>query len=756
VDVARGPSELPVMIAERYQILRWLGAGGMGNVYEALDTELDERVALKVVKRGLSDMSLERFRREVKLTRRIQHRNVARMFDIGEHAGDKFLTMELVDGEPLTRLGRPLAWPQMREIALQLCAGLEAAHTTGVVHRDLKPDNVLIECGTQRVVITDFGIARSRDESGMTQAGAVLGTPRYMSPEQLTGEEVDLRADLFSLGVMLFELACGTRPWAGGSAVEIAIAQATEPAQRLRANLPAEIIGVIESCLSIDPTARPASARAIEAVIVDAGDVTTRRESRPSIVPSPAQPRRTSTLAVLPFHSVADVQDLADWLHEDLVDTLSMTPELRVRPARTSLAGSELDPRELGRELAVDHVVDGSVRRIPTGLRVSARLIAVADGFQIWARRWDYSESEVLNMTNQLAREIAQALSSTTAATVVSTATDPRAIELYLRARGELRRFWGVHAQNAALLLAQALEYAPDSPEILGAFALASTQAWVRSGDPSLLAPARQAVERASAARLGEADLAAALLRMSEGDIEGGASALAAALPRAPMSAPAHETTARILAEVELVAEAVLHLDVAAGLDPGRARMVELDLGRIEGLEGDWAAADRRIASLCADPDPAVSQLGAMTESRLAGWRGDPKRSLDAARRLGDRVDERDGMYGFLARYVAGEPFDHERWATLIGNISSPHKPRRMQLSHLQRAAEIALLVAEVPAAIDAIKRANGLGLIDIVWFDRCPLLAPVRASPDGFAIRDSLAARAGRVRDAFVAATRV
>src|SRR4051812_27331407 len=134
------------LVAGRYRIVRWLGSGGMGRVYEALDTELGEPVALKVLRSGLSDEAIERFRREVKLTRRIQHRNVARMFDIGEHAHDKFLTMELIEGVPLTReLGTEMAWPRLHDLAIQLCAGLAAAHDAGVIHRDLKPDNVMIE-----------------------------------------------------------------------------------------------------------------------------------------------------------------------------------------------------------------------------------------------------------------------------------------------------------------------------------------------------------------------------------------------------------------------------------------------------------------------------------------------------------------------------------------------------------------------------------------------------------------------------------
>ncbi|MDQ3370026.1 MAG: serine/threonine protein kinase, partial [Myxococcota bacterium] len=245
------------VVAGRYRIVRWLGGGGMGRVYEALDIELGERVALKVLRANLSEEAVERFRREVRLTRRIQHRNVARMFDIGDHHGDKFLTMELVQGEPLTReLAARMAWPRLQQLAVQICDGLAAAHAAGVVHRDLKPDNVLVERGTDRAVITDFGIARSGDDASVTQVGVVIGTPRYMAPEQLAGiPDIDARADLFSLGVMLYELACGARPWAGDNPIAIAVVQATHPPRPLHApHVPVELVELVMSCLALDRT----------------------------------------------------------------------------------------------------------------------------------------------------------------------------------------------------------------------------------------------------------------------------------------------------------------------------------------------------------------------------------------------------------------------------------------------------------------------------------------------------------------------
>jgi hypothetical protein len=217
------------------------------------------------------------------------------------------------------------------------------------------------------------------------------------------------------------------------------------------------------------------------------------------------------------------------------------------------------------------------------------------------------------------------------------------------------------------------------------------------------------------------------------------------------MSGPAHETAARILVEVERVADGIAHFETAIALDPGRARIIEMDRVRIEGLAGDWASAERRTAVLSADPDPAIAELGAICASRLAKWRGDRAEALAAARRLGARIDERNGMYGFLARQLAGEAFDRDRWSTMIEGIVVLEKPRRQQLSLLQRSAEIALLVGEVAAATEVIGRAIELGLIDIMWFDDCPLLAPVREGEGGSALREVLAERAARVRDAFL-----
>ena len=220
------------VLAGRYELLGLLGVGGMGAVYRAHDRELDEEVALKMLRPAFlaSAGALARFRREVKIARRVTHRNVARTFDIGQDGTSRFLTMELIDGPSLGRRledGGALGVEEALRVAREICDGLEAAHAVGVVHRDLKPDNVLL--ADDRVVVTDFGIARiDRGDGGATGA-AIVGTPAYMAPEQVLGQPADARADLYALGLVLFEMLVGRRAFDGDTPLGVAAARLVEP-----------------------------------------------------------------------------------------------------------------------------------------------------------------------------------------------------------------------------------------------------------------------------------------------------------------------------------------------------------------------------------------------------------------------------------------------------------------------------------------------------------------------------------------------
>ena len=263
-----GASELRTLpegfeIGSRYTVVKLLGRGGMGAVYLVHDRELDRNVALKVIRPDLAEdpATLERFKREIQLSTVVTHRNVLRVFDLGEGAGIRFVTMQFVDGEDLASLlkreGR-LPTERILGIFRQVCQGLEAAHERGVVHRDLKPQNVMLD-RDGNVYLTDFGLAKSLAASGMTETGALLGTPFYMSPEQVRGEPADHRSDIYSVGIILYEMATGAVPFSTGSAYQVMMQRLhrpPRPVSEVNPDFPAHLRKVLERCMATDPAAR--------------------------------------------------------------------------------------------------------------------------------------------------------------------------------------------------------------------------------------------------------------------------------------------------------------------------------------------------------------------------------------------------------------------------------------------------------------------------------------------------------------------
>jgi serine/threonine protein kinase/tetratricopeptide (TPR) repeat protein len=251
------------VLGERYEILKMLGEGGMGTVYKARDREVDRLVALKVIRSELANKPeiLRRFKQELILARQVTHRNVIRIFDLGNADNVKFITMDFVDGRDLKSViseRRKMPAGDASDIIRQICLGLEAAHNEGVVHRDLKPQNIMLDV-QGRVYLMDFGLARSMELVGMTRTGALLGTPAYMSPEQAKGEKVDSRTDLFALGVIFYEMLTGVLPYRADSMMATLIKRSKEmatPPNHLEPSIPAKINDVVMKCLQINPERR--------------------------------------------------------------------------------------------------------------------------------------------------------------------------------------------------------------------------------------------------------------------------------------------------------------------------------------------------------------------------------------------------------------------------------------------------------------------------------------------------------------------
>src|SRR2546425_4203842 len=267
---AKGQVEPGSVLGERYEILQLLGQGGMGAVYKARDIELERTVAVKVIRPDLASHPeiLRRFKQELILAREVTHRNVIRIFDLGQASGVRYITMEYVEGRDLRALlheKKKLTPEEAVPIFLQIAAALEAAHHAGVVHRDLKPQNVMVD-KEGRVYVMDFGVARSLETPGMTQTGALMGTPEYMSPEQAKGLKVDARSDLFSLGIIFYEMLSGVSPFEADTAMATMFKRTRERAVPLAeawSGVPVFLSDIVAKCLEIDPEQRYPSARAI-------------------------------------------------------------------------------------------------------------------------------------------------------------------------------------------------------------------------------------------------------------------------------------------------------------------------------------------------------------------------------------------------------------------------------------------------------------------------------------------------------------
>lgn len=456
-----------------YQITSQLGEGGMGVVYEAEDTNLGRRVALKFLTPAMAgdENLLQRFQREARAASALNHPNICTIHGIEQHENDHFIVMELLDGEPLAeRIRRgPLDIDSLLTLGVQIVDALESAHSKGIVHRDLKPANMFVTSRGQAKIL-DFGLAKidrqKPDASSniptaiadeLTSAGATMGTIAYMSPEQARGEITDARTDLFSVGTVLYQMATGVLPFQGDTSAVVfdsILNRDPTPVTQVNPSLPPELGRIIGQALEKDRDLRYQSATDLKTALkrlkrdLDSG----RHSGESAAIHSTRSPQAVHehSIAVLYFENLSGMKEdeyLRDGITEDITTELSKIRRLKTfsRAMVLNYRDKSVTAGQVGKELGASYVLVGSLRRAGNRLRINAQLVDAATDFPLWSERYDREMADVFEVQDEIASKIAAALRITLSpqeqeALAAKPTENLQAYDLYLRGRNYARR----------------------------------------------------------------------------------------------------------------------------------------------------------------------------------------------------------------------------------------------------------------------------------------------------------------------------
>ena len=764
--LARQSEESPLRGQQigNYRIVRRLGRGGMGEILLAEDLVLERRVALKLLPPDLAESPdrLERFGREIRTVAALNHPNIVTVHSVEEVDGLHFYSMELIEGRTLTSVleSGALSLGQLLEIAIPLTDALRTAHEQGIVHRDLKPDNVMIT-DDGLVKVLDFGLAKAAaklpaegDLNGptehLTAEGTMIGTLPYMSPEQLRGDDLDQRSDIFSLGVVLYEMACGRRPFGGRRAVDLLssiLKDSPRPITEIDPQQPRQLWGIIRHCLEKDAGARFQTSRdvlnelrdlrreevsearlpgrgasgarrrwlevprwaawAVAATLVMAALVVWWSPDRIE-PPKPAAAESIDSLAVLPLRDLSDdprEDYFSDGMTEELITNVARREGLRVI-APTSilpLKGTDRPLAATAARLGVDAIVEGTVQRTDERVRISAHLVRAASGDVLWAESYDQALEGVLELQSRVARAIAAEIQREIIGGSTSTRDrqiDPAAHEAYLKGRF----FWNQRHPEA---LRKAIEYLNRAVEIDPTFApahAAIADCYNLLG--SVLYPVmdpREAMPRAHEASQRALDLDPDLaeahaslghyLHVYEWDRQAASEEFNQALELNPNYATAHHWYSILLTFEGEHDRAIEHARTAVELDP-LSIIITLNLGvRYFYARDPDRALEQFNMALDLNPDFFLTHLFL---GRLHQMDGDQKAAIREF-----RVSRRQSNNGTLATAFLANAYAH----------SGDSKRAMELLADLQLIAESTF----VPAHIFAIVY-EGLGDTDMMF----------------------------------------
>jgi serine/threonine-protein kinase len=637
---------VPAETISHYRIIRKLGSGGMGDVYLAEDTNLHRPVALKLLPEelGADPQRKARFLREAHAASILSHPHICVIHEAGETAdGVLFIAMEYVEGTTLaSRIdGQPMPPAEIAAYGAQIADAIDEAHSKGIVHRDLKPANIMIT-SRGHVKVLDFGLAKVREEvetvggddvsTGIRSTpGLLLGTLPYMSPEQALGHPVDHRTDIFSLGIILYEMATGRLPFAGTTPSErITNIARAEPAPLDRSVSP-DLALLIRKCLEKEPqrrfqsaheinfsstARRPRDFRTISAIVaflialIAAGVFVFRNRSRNEI----------EALAVLPFANATrnpDLEYLSDGIADSLINNLSRLPQLRVMARSTTfrLRGQVTDPQKIGRDLHVDALLTGEVRPHGNTLDVSAELVRTEDGSQIWGEHYDTPMTEAVSLQSRITSDVSRVIRGRMGAQQQQTSKrgtdDSTAYELYLKGRYAWNKQTPESLQAAEHLFQQAIERDPH-------YALA----YVGLADTYLMgvtfsdAPAAESLPKARAAAsraleiddsLAEAYASLAMTQFNYWQWAGAEKNFRRSIELNPNYATAHDWYSTYLVTRGRMADALEQIKRAQQLDP-LSSIIAADVGAVEAMNGDPATAIAGLEQVVkVDPDLPIA-----------------------------------------------------------------------------------------------------------------------------------------------------